>query len=235
MDGPFSSTMILKPQCLKLTVDTACRNFFFLAFMAGILSVSPLFAQRNRLEKKQSDSISVSASNIIFLLDISNSMGQDNKMLLLKKSTEELLKLLNKRDRISLISFGNSVNILYNTTSYSGPDSLLTIISGIRSKASATNINGGLHEAYELATKNRVKPGVNNIFLVTDGEFELNNYSRQLVRTNENITLTCVIIGKGPAAEGAIRYVTEELRLSVITLVDEEKDVKKLTEVIVNQ
>jgi Mg-chelatase subunit ChlD len=206
-----------------------------LTFIAAILSVSNLFGQKAVIKRNQTDSISANASNIIFLLDISNSMGQDNKMLLLKKSTEELLKLLNKRDHISLISFGNSVNILYNTTSYSGPDSMLNIISAIRSRASATNINGGLYEAYELALKNRVKPGVNNIFLVTDGEFVLNNYSRQLVRTNENITLTCVIIGKGPAADEAIRYVTEELRLSVVTLVDEEKDVKKLTGIIVNQ
>jgi len=206
-----------------------------LTILAGLLSVTPLYAQKNGQEIKPSDSISRDASNITFLLDISNSMGQDNKMLLLKKSTEELLKLLNKRDRISLISFGNTVNILYNTTSYSGPDSLLGIITAIRSKASATNINGGLFEAYELAMKNRVKPGINTILLVTDGEFVLNNYSRQLVRTNENISLICVIIGKGPAAEGAIRYVTGELKLSVITMVDEEKDVKKLMQLIVSQ
>ena len=52
---------------------------------------------------------------------------------------------------------------------------------------------------------------------------------------NGNITLTCVIIGKGQAAEHAIRYVTEELKLKVITLVDEEKDVRRLTEIIENQ
>ncbi len=176
-----------------------------------------------------------SASNINFLLDISNSMAQDNKMQLLKKSTEELLKLLNKKDRISLISFGNTVNILYNTTSYPGPDSLIGIISRIRSKASATNINGGLSEAYETALKNFVKPGYNHILLITDGEFELNKFSRELVSKNSQVILTCVIIGKGVAAERAIRYVTEELKLKVITLVDEEKDVKRLTEIIVNQ
>jgi len=198
------------------------------------MSISLLFAQQNNITNP-ADTTTRKASNITFLLDISNSMGQDNKMLLLKKSTEELLKLLNKKDRISLISFGNSVNTLYNTSSYSGPDSLIGIISRIRSKASATNINGGLFEAYELSMKNIVKPGINQILLITDGEFELNNFSRQLVKSNQNIVLTCVIIGKGVAAEQAIRYITEELKLKVITLVDEEKDVKRLTEVIENQ
>lgn len=32
----------------------------------------------------------------------------------------------------------------------------------------------------------------------------------------------------------AVRYLTEELKLKVINLVDEEKDVKRLTEIIVN-
>jgi Ca-activated chloride channel homolog len=194
-----------------------------------------LQAQNKKVQQNPADSAGRRASNITFLLDVSNSMGQNNKMVLLKKSTEELLKLLNKKDRLCLISFGNTVDLLYNTTSYSGPDTLVNLISRIRSKATATNINGGLIEAYEMAMKNMVKPGINHILLITDGEFELNNYSRQLVKTNEGITLTCVIIGKGIAAENAIRYITDVLKLKVITLVDEEKDVKRLTEIIENQ
>lgn len=199
------------------------------------LSMNSLYAQHKVNTKISTDSARSFPANITFLLDISNSMGQDNKMVLLKKSTEELLKLLNKKDRISLISFGNVVNTLYTTSSYTGSDSLLNIISRIRSKASATNINGGLFEAYELSKQNLVKPGSNNILLITDGEFDLNNFSRELVKTNANISLTCVIIGKGLAAENAIRYITEELKLKVITMVDEEKDVKRLTEIIVYQ
>ena len=38
-------------------------------------------------------------TKIVFLLDVSNSMGRENKMQLLKKSTEELLKLLDKQDQ----------------------------------------------------------------------------------------------------------------------------------------
>jgi hypothetical protein len=80
-----------------------------------------------------------------------------------------------------------------------------------------------------------VKPGINHILLITDGEFALNNYSRQLVKMHKDITLTGVVIGRGIAAESAIRYIMEELKRSMITLVDEEKDVNRLTEVIENQ
>jgi hypothetical protein len=41
-----------------------------------------------------------------------------------------------------------------------------------------------------------------------------------------------VIVGKGKAAEEAVKYVREELQLKVITLIDEEKDVSRLAEIL---
>jgi Mg-chelatase subunit ChlD len=172
-----------------------------------------------------------SSRQIVFLLDISNSMGQENKMQLLKRSTEELLCLLNAKDKISLMTFGNAVTLVYHTESYDGSDSLIKAISRVRSIASATNINGGIFEAYDLALKGNAKE--KHVLLVTDGLFELNGYTKQLVCDNPGIILTCVIVGRGIEADKAVTYVREELMLKVITLVDEEKDVKRLTEVLV--
>lgn len=179
-------------------------------------------------------------AKIVFLLDVSNSMGRENKMQLLKKSTEELLKLLDKQDQISLLSFGSQVNTLYSTTAYSGPDSLLRIISKVRSTASSTNINGAIYDAYYILlqkTKKEIRSKTYNsaatakhVLLVTDGLFELNPYTKQLVCDNPDIELTCVIVGRGLEADKAVTYVREELQLRVITLVDEEKDVKKLAD-----
>jgi hypothetical protein len=191
------------------------------------------------------------SAQIVFLLDVSNSMARDNKMKLLKNSTGELLKLLSKNDLISLMTFGDQINLLYHTTSYPGPDSLLKLIPRIRSTASATNINGGIADAYELIkttvkssgkkpkrmSSKQMRNGYptdylareNHVLLVTDGLFELNEYSKQLVCDHPDIRLTCVIVGKGREAEEAVTYVKEELQLKVITLIDEEKDVKNLT------
>lgn len=178
------------------------------------------------------------SNKIVFLLDVSNSMANDNKMELLKRSTEELLKLLDSKDQISLLSFGTQVNLLYSTTSYSKPDSLLKTISRVRSTASSTNINGAIYSAYEILLQKPKKerrskrklPVVynNDILLVTDGLFELNPYTKQLVCDHPEINLTCVIVGRGIEADKAVTYIREELQLKVITLVDEVKDVKKL-------
>ena len=171
------------------------------------------------------------SSNIVFLLDISNSMGRDNKMTLLKKSTEELCKVLNPKDRISLFTFGTTVEMLYSTSSYPGPDSLIKTLSKIRSTASATNVNRGIYDAYEWCEKFR-QPERNHVLLITDGEFALSPFTKEMVKTKNTIVLTCVVIGKGPSADSAVKYVTQELKLKVITLVNEEEDVKKLAELI---
>jgi Mg-chelatase subunit ChlD len=185
------------------------------------------------------------SNKIVFLLDVSNSMGTDNKMQLLKKSTEELLKLLDNKDQVSLLSFGTQVNMLYSTTSFSTPDSLLKAISRVRSTASSTNINGAIYSAYEILlqkTKKELKakrpvPSLydKNILLVTDGLFELNPYTKNLVCEHPEINLTCVIVGRGIEADKAVTYIREELQLKVITLVDEEKDVKKLALLLEHQ
>jgi Mg-chelatase subunit ChlD len=185
------------------------------------------------------------SNKIVFLLDVSNSMGTDNKMQLLKKSTEELLKLLDNKDQVSLLSFGTQVNMLYSTTSFSTPDSLLKAISRVRSTASSTNINGAIYSAYEILLKKTKKelkakrpvPSLydKNILLVTDGLFELNPYTKNLVCEHPEINLTCVIVGRGIEADKAVTYIREELQLKVITLVDEEKDVKKLALLLEHQ
>jgi hypothetical protein len=185
------------------------------------------------------------SNKIVFLLDVSNSMGNDNKMQLLKKSTEELLKLLDNKDQVSLLSFGTQVNLLYSTTSFSTPDSLLKTISKVRPTASSTNINGAIYSAYEILlqkTKKELKakhpvPSLydKNILLVTDGLFDLNPYTKNLVCEHPEINLTCVIVGRGIEADKAVTYIREELQLKVITLVDEDKDVKKLALLLEHQ
>jgi Mg-chelatase subunit ChlD len=212
----------------------------FICLVVSLLSTSYAIAQ-DSLKTPLPDK----NARIVFLIDVSNSMGRENKMQLLKKSTEELLKLLDNKDQISLLSFGTQVNVLYSTTSYSTPDTVLKVISKLKSTASSTNINGAIYDAYDILMHKTKKEKRSkkydpfaydkHLLLVTDGLFELNPFTKQLVCDNPSIKLTCVIVGRGIEADKAVTYVREELQLKVITLVDEEKDVKKLTGIFVNQ
>lgn len=168
------------------------------------------------------------ANNIVFLLDISNSMSRDNKMILLRKSMEVLLIRLRKIDKVHLISFGNNVTLLYSTGALTTPDSLNTVLKSVRSIASATNVNGGIQYAYELALQHFIKGANNEVMLVTDGEFILNKYTINLVKEHPEIRLTSVVVGKDRASALAAAYIRDTLQLPVVSLVNEDSDLEEL-------
>lgn len=147
---------------------------------------------------------------------------------LLKGSMAVLLDKLRPVDRVSLISFGNDVMPLYRTTTFSKPDSLLRIIGSIRSKATATNVNGAIDMAYEQVSATPRGTTRQEIFLVTDGEFELNKRVVKMVKADTTVRLTAVIVGEGTQAAKAALYVRETLGLDVVTLVEEKRDAKNL-------
>ena len=165
---------------------------------------------------------------IVFLLDVSNSMGQGRKMDLLKGSMMTLLDKLRPVDRVTLIVFGNDVTPLFRTTSFVNPDSLLRIIEHIRSTATATNVNGAIDLAYEQMVATPPGTTRQEVFLITDGEFKLNKRVIALVKDNARVRLTAVIVGEGAAADKAVTYVRETLGLDVVTLVNQSRDVNKL-------
>jgi len=169
-------------------------------------------------------------NNIVFLLDISNSMSKDNKMDLLQKSMSVLLERLRPIDRVALITFGNFPDLLYSTTSFSDPDSLKKILKKVRSTASATNVNGGVEEAYERARSVFIKQANNEVLLITDGEFILNKHTTELVRNTKEINMTCVIIGTDAGAIKAAEYVKSALQLNLVTLINEATDLNVLLE-----
>jgi uncharacterized protein with von Willebrand factor type A (vWA) domain len=211
--------------------------FFFMARATGgelpFGGPAPLLATTDTLPGKGANPGKLQAvqpQEIVFLLDISNSMGQGKKMDLLRKSMQALLEKLRPVDRVSLISFGNDVTLLYATTSFSKPDSLLRIIEHIRSIATATNVNGAIDMAYEQMSATPRGKTRQEVFLVTDGEFKLNKRVIALVKEDSTVRLTAVIVGEGASAEKAVAYVRETLGLDVVTLVNENRDVNNLLE-----
>jgi Ca-activated chloride channel family protein len=157
-------------------------------------------------------------------------MSKDNKMDLLQKSMNVLLERLRPIDRVALFTFGNFPDLLYSTTSFSGPDSLKKILRKVRSTASATNVNGGIEEAYERARSVFMKQANNEVLLITDGEFILNKHTAELVRNAKDINMTCVIVGTDAGAIKAGEYVKNTLQLNLVTLVNEATDLNVLLE-----
>ncbi|QCB92709.1 vWA domain-containing protein [Cellulomonas shaoxiangyii] len=111
-------------------------------------------------------------NNIVFLLDVSGSMEDPNKLPLLADSFELLVERLDEDDTVSIVTYAGSDQVLADSVPGDRRDELVRTLRGLRAGGS-TGGASGLETAYELATKNFVEGGNNRVVLATDGDFNV--------------------------------------------------------------
>ena len=114
------------------------------------------------------------ACNLVFLLDVSGSMDEPNKLPLVKRAMQMLLGKLNKADHIAIATYASSSGIALDSTACTeeGVHTVSTAIDKLNAGGS-TYGSGGLMAAYELADKQFKKEAVNRVILCTDGDFNV--------------------------------------------------------------
>jgi Ca-activated chloride channel family protein len=115
-------------------------------------------------------------SNLVFLIDVSGSMGDENKLPLLKKSYKTLVDKLNKKDRVSIVTYAGSDRVVLESTSCDHKDVIKDAIDNLESGGS-TNGAGGIERAYDIALENFLENGNNRVILATDGDFNIGQSS----------------------------------------------------------
>lgn len=125
------------------------------------------------------------AANLVFLLDVSGSMNEPNKLPLVQKSLRLLVEKLRPQDRVAIAVYAGSSGMVLPSTPASRRAEILAAIDGLRSGGS-TNGALGIHLAYDLARANFIAEGVNRVILATDGDFNVGTTSEgELVRLIE--------------------------------------------------
>ncbi|MPT30333.1 MAG: VWA domain-containing protein, partial [Chryseobacterium sp.] len=69
------------------------------------------------LQGKIMDEKELPASNLVFLIDVSGSMNQQNKLPLLKSSFKVLLEKLRPQDKVALVTYAGSAGVVLEPTS----------------------------------------------------------------------------------------------------------------------
>ena len=124
------------------------------------------------LRTREVDPASRPAANLVFLVDVSGSMDERNKLPLVKKGLQILTDGLRAEDRIAMVSYaGNSGLVLPATPG----DRRSTIRQAIRRLDAGGSTNGGegIELAYRVARENFIPGGVNRVILATDGDFNV--------------------------------------------------------------
>ena len=124
------------------------------------------------LQAKKIDLAKAPPSNIVFLIDVSGSMDEENKLPLLKSSFKMLLGQLRPDDKIAIVTYANGTKVALPSTSVKDKEKIIKVLDNLYASG-GTSGGRGIQLAYEQAQKSFIKNGNNRIMLATDGDFNI--------------------------------------------------------------
>lgn len=133
-------------------------------------------------------------SNLVFLVDVSGSMNQANKLPLVKEAFKLLVDQLRPNDRVAIVVYAGAAGAVLSST----PGNQTATIKDALDKLSAggsTAGGEGIKLAYKIAQENFIKGGNNRVILASDGDFNV-----------------------GVSSEGELQQMVEEKRKSGVYL-----------------
>ncbi len=124
------------------------------------------------LQAKEIDLSERPSSNIVFLLDVSGSMNDPDKLPLMQKAFIMLTENLTEQDRISIVTYAGQESILLEGAR---GDQTHKIVSALEELSAGGSTAGaaGIETAYELAEDYFIKGGNNRVILATDGDLNV--------------------------------------------------------------
>ncbi|RYF96843.1 MAG: VWA domain-containing protein [Chitinophagaceae bacterium] len=125
---------------------------------------------------------SLPASNLVFLIDVSGSMSDPNKLPLVQQSLKMLVDQLREKDRVALVVYAGSAGLVLPSTK---GDEKIRIKDAIdRLEAGGSTAGGaGIQLAYKTAREHFIKGGNNRIILCSDGDFNVGASSDDALET----------------------------------------------------
>jgi len=140
------------------------------------------------------------ARNLVFLIDVSGSMQDENKLGLLKKSLRLLVKQLRSQDRVAMVVYAGSSGLVLPSTSGDQHNKIISAVEWLQAGGS-TNGGAGIELAYAVAQEHFVKNGVNRVILATDGDFNVGPSSTEdlldLIKQKKSSGVGLTVLGFG--------------------------------------
>ena len=124
------------------------------------------------LQGKNIPMANLPATNLVFLVDVSGSMDEQNKLPLLKESMKILVKELRSIDKVSIVVYAGSAGVVLEPTSGDNKDEIMDAFDDLHAGGSTAG-GEGIELAYKLAQENFIKEGNNRVVIATDGDFNV--------------------------------------------------------------
>lgn len=124
------------------------------------------------LHSKDIDLSERPAMNLVFLIDVSGSMYDDDKLPLVQKSFSMLTENLNAEDRISIVTYAGEDAVVLEGADGNDKNKILEAINALTAGGSTAGA-AGITTAYKIAEKYFIEGGNNRIILATDGDLNV--------------------------------------------------------------
>lgn len=154
-------------------------------------------------------------SNLVFLIDVSGSMQDAQKLPLVKAGLKLLVNQLGENDRVALAVYAGASGLVLPSTTGDQKSAILSAIENLQAGGS-TNGGAGIELAYRTAAENFIKHGTNRVILCTDGDFNVGVTSHdQLIsliedKARSGVFLTVLGFGMGNYKDSTLEKIADK-------------------------
>jgi Ca-activated chloride channel family protein len=111
-------------------------------------------------------------TNLVFLIDVSGSMAEPNKLPLLKSSFRLLVEQLREQDRVAIVVYAGAAGMVLPSTSGNDKKTIMDALNHLEAGGSTAG-GAGIKLAYAMAKQHFIDHGNNRVVLATDGDFNV--------------------------------------------------------------
>jgi Ca-activated chloride channel family protein len=139
-------------------------------------------------------------SNLVFLLDVSGSMEEPNKLPLVKNSFRMLVDQLREQDHVAIVVYAGAAGVVLKPTSGANKKEIMEALDQLQAGGSTAG-GEGIRLAYAMAKEHFKKEGNNRVIIATDGDFNVGESSdaamERLIEDKREDGIFLTVLGYG--------------------------------------
>ncbi len=124
------------------------------------------------LQSRRLASDKLPPSNLVFLIDVSGSMNEPDKLPLVQQAFRALVQELRPQDRVAIVVYAGAAGLVLPPTSGGDKATILAAIDRLEAGGSTAG-GAGIRLAYDVAKEHFNPEGNNRVILATDGDFNV--------------------------------------------------------------
>ena len=184
------------------------------------------------LQAKKLESDKRVKANIVFLLDVSGSMNEPNKLPLVKKALSMMVNQLTENDRVAIVVYAGAAGCVLPSICGAEKQTILSSLDHLNAGGS-TNGGQGIQLAYSIAKEHFIPGGANRVVLCTDGDFNVGVTGDDALvammqeNAKSNIFLTCLGFGAGNYNDSMMKKISNRGN-GIYGMIDNELEARRM-------